>query len=199
MSFRRPTTTFTRWTQSQAITQSIAFSPLSDQWDIIWTSFTFFFIFSKLFLYNYCIFYHGDQKISWWIICRWRSVNFEIHLCSSGMNSGCFWRSISIQYVQIEPGVNSDLGNGFFWVEIRDAIKACVSTCRSTQVKIIYKFLIASTDLWPQEMYIFWKRLRWLCLKAVTVPTSVTRGLRGSTATGALVLIVRSHATQELV
>ena len=36
-------------------------------------------------------------------------------------NSDCIWRSISIQYVQIEPGVNSDLGNGSFWVEIRDA------------------------------------------------------------------------------
>ena len=47
--------------------------------------------------------------------------NFEIHMCSSGMNSHCIWRSISIQYVQIEPGVNSDLGNGSFWVEIRDA------------------------------------------------------------------------------
>ena len=33
----------------------------------------------------------------------------------------CIWRSTSIQYVQIEPGVNSDLGNGSFWVEIRDA------------------------------------------------------------------------------
>ena len=53
--------------------------------------------------------------------CRWRAVNFEIHLCSSGMNSDCIWRSISIQYVQIEPGVNSDLGNGSFGVEIRDA------------------------------------------------------------------------------
>ena len=30
-------------------------------------------------------------------------------------------RSTSIQYVQIEPGMNSGLGNGSFWVEIRDA------------------------------------------------------------------------------
>ena len=30
------------------------------------------------------------------------------------MNCDCIWRSISIQYVQIEPGVNSDLGNGSF-------------------------------------------------------------------------------------
>ena len=37
------------------------------------------------------------------------------------MKSDCIWRSISIKYVQMEPGVNSDLGNGSFWVEIRDA------------------------------------------------------------------------------
>ena len=49
-----------------------------------------------------------------------REVNVEIHLCSSDMKSDCIWRSISIQYVQIEPGVHSDLGNGSFWVEIRD-------------------------------------------------------------------------------
>ena len=30
------------------------------------------------------------------------------------MKSDCVWRSISIQYVQIEPGVNFDLGNGSF-------------------------------------------------------------------------------------
>ena len=30
-------------------------------------------------------------------------------------------RSASRQYVQIEPSVNSDLGNVSFWVEIRDA------------------------------------------------------------------------------
>ena len=75
-------------------------------------------------------------KISWWRIYRWRVVNFEIHLCSSGMNSDCIWQLISIQYVQLEPGVNSDIENGSFWVEIRDAKRAdqCQSTYRSTQV-----------------------------------------------------------------
>ena len=29
--------------------------------------------------------------------------------------------SACIQYVQVEPGLNLDLGNGSFWVEIRDA------------------------------------------------------------------------------
>ena len=72
------------------------------------------------------------------------------------MNAGCIWRSISIQYVQIKPGVNSDLGNGSFWVEIRDAKHLITSrcTCRSTQVKI-YAGFIASTYLWPQEMFTF--------------------------------------------
>ena len=79
-----------------------------------------------------------------------RAVNFQIHLCSSGMISDCIWRLTSIQYVQIEAGVNSDLGNGFFWVEIRDAKH--VDHSRSTQMKI-YTVLIASTDLWPQEMF----------------------------------------------
>ena len=117
ISFHRPTckTTFARLTQSQAISQSfrvfITFRSMRD---------TTFFHFSKLiFCTKYRFFYHGDQKMSWW--CRWRAVNFEIHLWSSGMNADCIWRSISIQHVQIEPGLNSDPGNDSFWVEIRDA------------------------------------------------------------------------------
>ena len=44
------------------------------------------------------------------------------------------------------------------------------------------------TDLWPQEMFTsFWKCFRWSSLKVVLVPTSVIRGLRGSTATSNLV------------
>ena len=119
ISSHRPTckTTFARLTQSQAISQSfLVFITFRSMRDMT------FFHFSKLFFVQNCRFlYHGDQKISWWRICRWRAVNFEIHLCSSEMKSDCIWRSISIQYVQIEPGVYSDLGNGSFWVEIRDA------------------------------------------------------------------------------
>ena len=58
-----------------------------------------------IFIQNYRFFYHGDQKISWWTRCRWRAVNFEIHLWSSGMNcmnADRIWRSISIEHVQIE-------------------------------------------------------------------------------------------------
>ena len=77
----------------------------------------------------------------------------EIHLWSSGMNADCIWRSISIQHVQIEAGLNSDPGNDSFRDKIRDAKhvdrSTHYSTCRSTQVKI------ASTDLWPREMFTF--------------------------------------------
>ena len=94
ISFHRPTckTTFARSTRSQAISQSfrvfISFRSMRD---------TTFFHFSKLFfLQNYRFLYHGDRKISWWTSCRWRAVNFEIHLWSSGMNGGdCIWRSIT--------------------------------------------------------------------------------------------------------
>ena len=121
ISLQRPTckTTFARLTQSQAISQSRSFCVFITFRS---TRDTTFFHFSKLFfIQNYRFLYHGDQKISWWRSCRWRVVNFEIHLCSSDMKSDCIWRSISIQYVQIEPDVNSDPGNGSFWVEIRDA------------------------------------------------------------------------------
>ena len=94
-----------------------AFSSLSDQWEI-----RLFFIFETLFWDKITVSFTMVIKRSpGGQACRWRAVNFEIHLCSSDMKSDCIWRSISIQYVQIEPGVNSDLGNGSFWVEIRDA------------------------------------------------------------------------------
>ena len=116
ISVHRPSckTTFARLTQSQAISQSfrvlITFRSMRDT--------TFFIVRNSFFVQNYRFLYHGDQKISWWRTCRWRAVNFEIHLCSSDMKSDCIWRSVSIQYVQIEPGVSSDFGNGSFWVEI---------------------------------------------------------------------------------
>ena len=53
------------------------------------------------------------------------------------------WRSISIQHVQMDAGLNSDPGNDSFWDK--------TVSCRSMQVKI------ASTDLWPQQMFTFLK------------------------------------------
>ena len=71
---RRPgKTTFARLTQPQATSQSIAFSSLSDQWEIR-TSFTFFH-FRISFFFNYRFLSHGDHRISWWRMCRWWGVN----------------------------------------------------------------------------------------------------------------------------
>ena len=84
-------TSFARLTPSRAILQSIAFSSLSDQWEL-----HFFHISKPFFIQSYRFLYHGDQKISWWSICRWRAVNFEIHPCRSGVISDCIWRSTSI-------------------------------------------------------------------------------------------------------
>ena len=119
ISFHRSTckTTFARLTQSQAISQSfgvfISFRSMRD---------TTFFIFRNSSLYKITVSFTlvikrspGGQA------CRWRAVNFKIHLWSSGMNADCIWRSISIQHVQIEAGLNSNPRNDSFWVEIRDA------------------------------------------------------------------------------
>ena len=64
------------------------------------------------------------------------------------------WRSISIQHVQMEAGLNSDpemIPFGTKSVTLSMLIDLLPSTMswRSTQVKI------ASTDLWPQEMFTF--------------------------------------------
>ena len=120
ISLHRPTckTTFASLTQSQAISKSfrvfISFRSMRD---------TTLFHFSKLlFIQNYRFLYHGDQKISWWTSMqvagsqlRNPPVKFQqerwLHI----------WRSISIQHVQIEAGMNSDPGNDSFWFKIRDA------------------------------------------------------------------------------
>ena len=107
---------------SHSHTQSrshFAISSLSDQWEI-----RLFFIFRNSFLYKITVSFTMVIKKSPGGPCRWRAVNFEIHLWSSGMNADCIWRSISIQHVrlvQIEAGLNSDPGNDSFWDKIRDA------------------------------------------------------------------------------
>ena len=127
------------WHSHRQSRTHFAFSSLSNQWEI-----RLFLRFSKLFfIQNYHFLYHGDQKISWWTSCRWRAVNFEIHLWSSGMNADCIWRSISIQHVQIEAGLNSDPGNDSFGVEIHDAKHVDRDT-----VRICY-----SVGLWFSKVY----------------------------------------------
>ena len=121
--------------------------------------------------------------------CRWRAVNFEIHLWSSGMNADCIWRSICIQHVQIEAGLNSDPGNDSFWdksVTLSMLIDLLTSTCRSTQVKI------ASTDLWPQEMFTFSEMLALVESESSFGAYVCHRRPGGSLATSDLVIIAPS-------
>ena len=152
ISSHRPTckTTFARLTQSQAISQSfrvfISFRSRRD---------TTFFHFSKLFfIQNYRFLYHGDQKISWWTsmqVAGSQLRNLPVKFQQERWPH--IWRSISIQQVQMEAGLISDPGNDSFWDKLTlsmliDLLTSTMS-CRSTQVKI------ASTDLWPQEMFTF--------------------------------------------
>ena len=87
--------------------------------------------------------------------CRWRAVNFEIHLWSSGKNADCIfgdrsassmskWRPAWTLTPEMIPFRTKS-------VTLSMLIDLLTSTmlCRSTQVKI------ASTDLWPQEMFTF--------------------------------------------
>ena len=137
------------WHSHRQSRSHFAFSSLSDQWEI-----RLFFIFWNSFWYKITVSFTMVIKRSPGGPCRWRAVNFEIHLWSSGMNADCIWRSICIQHVQIEAGLNSDPGNDSFWdksvtLTILIDLLTSRSTRRSTQVKI------ASTDLWPQGMFTF--------------------------------------------
>ena len=169
-------TTFARLTQSQAISQSfrtfISFRSRRDT--------TFFSFFETLFIQNYRFLYHGDQKISWWTSMqvagnqlRNPPVKFRqerwLHI----------WRSICIQHVQMEAGLNSDPGNDSFSDKIRDAKHVDRSThystsCRSTQ--------LAGEERinWPmtsRDVYFFGNACAFSSRKAVSVPTSVIAGL----------------------
>ena len=72
-------------------------------------------------------------------------------------------------------GIISDFRNGSFWIEIRDTKLVPVDRCRCRSARSrAVRGLIASTDLWPQEMFTFLemhamvKRARsvraWTCL-----------------------------------
>ena len=111
---------FARLKQSQAISQSIAFSSLSDQWEIR-ASFIFFH-FLKLFLYKLTVSFtmvikrspggesaggRRSTSKSTCVVPAWTRTAFGDRPASS--------------MSKFSASVNSDLGNGSFWVEIRDA------------------------------------------------------------------------------
>ena len=209
ISLHRPTckTTFVRLTRSQAISQSfrvfISFRSMRD---------TTFFHFSKLFfIQNYRFLYHCDQKISYWTSCRWRAaygqlrnppVKFRherwLHLAID--------RSISIQYVKLEPDVNSDLGSDSFCSFGSNSMTlrmyhidllTCRCTCRSTSTQVkICTGLIASTDLWPQEMFTFLEILALVESESCFGAYVCHRRPAGLPATSDLVPILRASTTR---
>ena len=127
----------------------------------------------RFFSFFETLFYNFFFVLPWWSNDLENFVENLLHLTI-----------ISIQYVQIQPGVKSDLGNGSFWVEIHDA----KHVDRLRQVKI-YTGLIASTYLSPHRCLPFWKCIQWSCLKTVLVPTFVQGGLRGSNASSGSCLL----------
>ena len=154
ISSHRPTckTTFARLTQSQAISQSFC----------VFISFTsrrdtrLFFIFRISFLYKITVSFTMVIKRSpGGQACRWRAVNFEIHLWSSGKNADCIfgdrsassmskWRPAWTLTPEMIP-----FGTKSVTLSMLIDLLPSTMSCRSTQVKI------ASTDLWPQEMFTF--------------------------------------------
>ena len=155
ISLHRPTckTKFARLTPSHAISQSfrvfISFRSMRD---------TTFFHFAKLFFINkITVFFtmvikrSPDGQAS----CRWRAVNFEIHLWISGKNADCIFGDRSASSVSkwrpawtLTPEMIHFRTKSVTLSMLIDLLTSTMS-CRSTQVKI------ASTDLWPQEMFTF--------------------------------------------
>ena len=159
------------WHSHRQSHSHFAFSSLSDQWEV-----RLLFIFRNSFWYKITISFTMVIKRSPGGPCRWRAVNFEIHLWSSGINADCIWQSICIQHVQIEAGLNSDPGNDSFWD-------------KSVTLTMLIDFLTSSLHVdrrrWRSHQLtsdlkgclLFRKCLRWSSRKAVSVPASVIGGL----------------------
>ena len=192
ISSHRPTckTTFSRLTQSQAISQSfrvfISFRSRRD---------TTFFHFSKLFfLQNYRFLLNMVIKRSpGGQACRWRAVNFLIHLWSSGKNADCIfgdqsassmskWRPAWTLTPEMIP-----LGTKSVTLSMLIDLLTSTMSCRSTQVKI------ASTDLWPQKMFTFSEMLALVESESSFGAYVYHRRPGGSTATSDLVRCHRGH------
>ena len=140
------------WHSHRQSRSHFAFSSLSDQGEI-----RLFFHFSKLFLYKITVSFtmvikrSPDGQES----CRWRAVNFEIHLWSSGKNADCIFGDRSASSMSkwrpawiLTPEMIHFRTKSVTLSMLIDLLTSTMS-CRSTQVKI------ASTDLWPQEMFTF--------------------------------------------
>ena len=83
--------------------------------------FHFFLFFKTLFVQKlYRFLYHGDQKISWWRIYRWQAGRSTLKsTCADpALSLTAFGDRPASGMSKLSASVNSDLGNGSFWLEI---------------------------------------------------------------------------------
>ena len=120
------------------------------------------FIFRNSFLYSYhyCFLYHGDQNISWWRTCRWRAVNFEIRLCSSGVNSDLeecfFWDLCKPMIASVDLGLwpqemfnfFGNAYNGRVWKEFQ-----CLHLSKGAHQRL----LLLLTFHYGNKVFDFWR------------------------------------------
>ena len=124
--------------------------------------------------------------------CRWRAVNFEIHLWSSGKNAECIFGDRSASSMSkwrpawtLTPEMIPFRTKSVTLSMLIDLLTSTMS-CRSTQVKI------ASTDLWPQEMFTFSEMLALVESESSFGAYVCHRRPGGCTATSHLVRCVSS-------
>ena len=79
----------------------------------------------ELFSFFETLFYKLPFPLPWWsrefLVKNLQVVGGQLRKPPVHFRRDCIGRSTSIQCVQLQPSMNSDLGNGSFWVEIRDA------------------------------------------------------------------------------
>ena len=124
--------------------------------------------------------------------CRWRAVNCEIHLWSSGKNADCIFGDRSASSMSkwrpawtLTPEMIPFPTKSVTLSMLIDLLTSTMS-CRSTQVKI------ASTDLWPQKMFTFSEMLALVESESSFGAYVCHRRPGGSRATSDLVKVCRT-------
>ena len=183
LKFFTPKTSFELWTQSQAISQSIAFSSLLTQWEIyekvsIFSLFSDFII-QLLFLlpwwWKYKISPGGESAGDG------RSTSKSTCAVPAWSPTACGQRPAS-SMSKFSPSVSSDLGNSSFSLKIPYAEHVDRRSWNMREFDRIN---------WPltSEMFTLLDMIEMVVSEAVLVPMFVLAGLRGSTATSDLVII----------
>ena len=121
--------------------------------------------------------------------CRWRAVSFEIHRWSSGKNADCIfgdWSASSMSKWRSAWTLTKEMipfGTKSVTLRMLIDLLTSIMSCWSTQVKI------ASTDLWPQEMFTFSEMFALVDSESSFGAYICHRKPGGSTATSGLVFV----------